>query len=286
MVPHLRRSPTIFTADQLSIAGDWEDRFALTYAATQFKTRARRKVGKPILDQHDPHETDESRLFRELAAERRRSRNAAIQSRWEIGHVHRGGGVGGNPEYWRPPFVFKGLVSDEAAILKLFVTKTPRARRLRTGATKDRVDGTDSKLLALDSAYVTTTERMRGVLRVEIDACLASWTAIPEICMDAGVPLPNIAVGYVDAFHQIRNPHLLWLLENSVSFTPRARRAPKYLFTAALRGLTAALIPHGADPGGLSNARRMKNPLSPLWNHAVFAGTPYALARLSAFCVA
>jgi hypothetical protein len=240
--------------------------------------RARRKTGKAAPDPDDPPATDESRLFRDLATERRRSRDAAVQMRRETGFVHRGGNVGGNPEYRRAPFVFQGLVSDEAAILKLFVTKTPRARHLLTGATKDIVEGTDSKLLALDSAYVTTTQRMRGVLRVEIDACLASWTAIPEICAEAGVPLPNIAVGYVDASGQVRNPHFLWLLENSVSFTPQARPAPKHFFTAALRGLTVALVPHGADPGGLSNPRRMKNPLSPLWNRAVFVGTPYALA--------
>jgi hypothetical protein len=44
-----------------------------------------------------------------------------------------GGGaevVGGNPLYMRPSFTFPGLVSDEAAILRLFVTKTPRARDL------------------------------------------------------------------------------------------------------------------------------------------------------------
>jgi hypothetical protein len=264
--------------DQLSIAGDWEDRFLLTNAAAQFKARARRKTGKATPDQDDAPETDESHLFRELAAERRRSRDAAVRMRREVGFVHRGGNVGGNPKYRRAPFVFQGLVSDEAAILKLFVTKTPCARHLYTGATKDIVEGTDSKLLALDSAYVTTTQRMCGVLRVEIDACLGSWATIPEMCAKAGVPLPNIAVGYADASGQVRNPHLLWLLENSVSFTSQARPAPRHLFTAALRGLTAALVPHGADPGGLSNARRMKNPLSPLWNHAVFVGTPYALA--------
>lgn len=274
----MRRSHTTFTVGQLSIAGDWEDRFALTNTTAQFKARARGKIGKAALDRDDPPKTDESRLLRELAAERRRSRDAAVRMRREAGFVHRGGNVGGNPDYRRAPFVFRGLVSDEAAILKLFVTKTPRARHLLTGATKDIVEGTDSKLLALDSAYVTSTHRMRGVLRVEIDACFASWTAIPMICAEADVPLPNIAVGYVDASGQVRNPHLLWLLENSVSFTPRARPAPKYLFTAALRGLTAALIPHGADPGGLSNGRRMKNPLSPLWNRIVFAGTPYNLA--------
>ena len=108
----------------------------------------------------------------------------------------------------RPHFVFSGLVSDEAAILKLFVTKTPRARGLMTGHSKDLVDGTDSKLLpALDSAYVTTNGKMRGVLRVEIDHLLPSWEEeVADACGRAGLPLPNIAVGYVDARGRVHNP--------------------------------------------------------------------------------
>jgi hypothetical protein len=103
-------------------------------------------------------------------------------------------------------------VSDEASILKLFATKTRRARHLLTGDTKDYVNSTDSKLLALDSAYVTTNALMRGVLRVEIDDRLASWAIISEVCGKANVPLPNVAVGYRDAHGQVHNPHLIWII--------------------------------------------------------------------------
>ena len=49
--------------------------------------------------------------------------------------------------------------------------------------------------------------RMRGVLRVEVDAILASWQEIPTACDAAKLPLPNVAVGYVDARGRVINPH-------------------------------------------------------------------------------
>jgi hypothetical protein len=70
------------------------------------------------------------------------------------------------------------------------------------------------------------------------------------------------------------------LIENSVAFTPRGRSAPKRLFVSVLRDLTTALVPYRADPGGQANAQKMKNPLSPFWDRAIFATTPYTLADL------
>jgi ATP dependent DNA ligase C terminal region len=70
------------------------------------------------------------------------------------------------------------------------------------------------------------------------------------------VPQPNIAVGYVDARGRVHNPHLMWLVEHSVAFKPKGRQPPQRLFFDVLRRLTAALVPYGADPGGLVNALR------------------------------
>jgi hypothetical protein len=178
------------------ILGDWEDRFALEYSAARLKrpgrasdpgARARLAGSKPAVDLEDV-------LFRDLAADRARSRNAAIKLRLEQGFVWRGGGVGGNPGYARQRFVFSGLVSDEASILKLFVTKTPRARRLLTGDSKDLVESTDSKLLALDSAYVTTNQHMRGVLRVEIDNLPGSKSRMPAVAPACHSPISRSAM--------------------------------------------------------------------------------------------
>jgi hypothetical protein len=265
------------------IAGDWEDRFSLQYAAASQKNRKRRRDGKRAPRRRaapaDAHQNDHS-LAQDVAIERARSLADIKRLRQADGYRFFGGAVGGNPLYARQGFVFRGLVSDEAPILKLFATKTPRARRLLSGDSKDRVDGTDSKLLALDSAYVTTNARMRGVIRVDIDDCLDGWTAISAMCNQAHIPLPNVAVGHVDKSGRVLNPHLIWIIANSVAFTPKARKLPQRRFLGVQRGLTAALAPHGADPGGLSNALHMKNPLSPVWGRAIFCPTPYHLTDL------
>ena len=218
--------------------------------------------------------------FRDFAIDRARSRRAAVANRLEKGFRWLGGAIGGNPLYARPAAVHTGLVSDGAAILKLFVTKVPRAAGLQTGHTKRLVDGTDSKLLASDCAYVIVNGRMRGVLRVEVDAILASWQEIPTACQAAGLHPPNVAVGYVDSLGRVINPHLLWIIEHSVAFIGSTRTPQQRLFDGVLRGLTAALIPLGADTGGLSNPLRMKNPVSPLWDREIFAQNPYTLTHL------
>ena len=215
--------------------------------------------------------------FTEAAIGHARSRRAVIDLRWELGFRWHGGLVGGDPRYCREKMTYHGLVSDEHAVLKLFAAKVPRARNLMTGDAKDVVEGTDSKLLALDCAYVECGKDLRGVLRVELDAVLESWDAIAESCRAACIPLPNVAVGHQDAQGRILNPHLIWMLSASVAFTASGSRKARSLFSGVLRGLTAALLPHGADPGGILNAMRVKNPLSPLWSRRVFAEVPYAL---------
>src|SRR6202035_4441554 len=58
------------------------------------------------------------------------------------------------------------------------------------------------------------------------------------------------------------------------------RSRQRRLFDGVLRGLTVALIPLGADIGGLSNPLRMKNPVSPLWHREIFVQNPYTLTDL------
>jgi len=172
-------------------------------------------------------------------------------------------------------------VSDEHAILQLFASKVPKAKNLLTGATKSHVGSGDSKLLALDEAYVCANTRMRGVLRVEIDVLFAGgFDAVTDLCHGAGIPLPNIVIGHVDRQGALWRPHLLWLLADSVTFVGQGRRANQALWHRVLRGLTHALVPGGADAGGLANPLRVKNPLCPVWNRAVLAERPYSLDGL------
>ncbi|MBL6081634.1 replication initiation protein [Belnapia sp. T18] len=219
----------------------------------------------------------------EAWAEERRAQRAriryAVYDRLTRGFYWPGGLIGGSSDCYRPAFQYLGLVSNEHPILKLFVASTPRARDLRTGDTKVRQDRVGSKLLALDSPYVTTARTMSRVLRVDIDRVFpGAFVELEDAITACGVPLPNIAVGHLDTSGRFLRPHLIWLLEDAVAFTSKGREGPKRLYRAVLDALTAALLPIGADPGGRTNALRVKNPLCPAWSSTILSETPFALA--------
>jgi hypothetical protein len=231
-------------------------------------------------------DSDAKRLWRAasepILAEQRRVRQAQrreeVRLRLSLGFRWPGGLVAGNPAYARAPLAYAGLVSEEHPLLRLFVASTPRASRLQTGDTKARVDRVGQKLLALDSPYVVTSRTMGRVLRVELDRAFAGGFAeLADAITACSVPLPNLAVGYLDPAGRLLNPHLIWLIEHAVVLTGKGRRNPQKLWRAVLDGLTAGLLPIGADPGGRTNALRMKNPLSPLWDRRILVPAPYTL---------
>ncbi len=206
-------------------------------------------------------------------------RRQAIADRVKNGFVWDGGAVGGNDNYCLPPFRYDGLRSSQHPILQLFVSKVPSGRRLLVGDDKAIVGPAPfrSKLKGLDAPYVVANEAVRGVMPVEIDRNL-TWLEVELACQIAKVPLPNIAVGFQDAEGTVLHPHLLWLLRDGVAWTECCGR--RGLLNAVLGDMTAALAPHGADAGGLSNAMRVKNPLSPLWSQRVVAEVPFDLIDL------
>lgn len=278
-------SPAVVLAKEASLAAARERiaaRFAEArqrrgFAATHWQfVEFQARAGDP--DARLLRRAEYEPFFAERRRERRAFRQACIRQRLAEGFHWPGGEIGGNPAYRRDPFIYHGLVSDEHPILQLFVASTPRPPRLRTGRTKAEAAGTDSKVLALDSAYVNAGKAMRRVLRVELDRVFAGgFEALARAVGALGVPLPNLAVGHVDGRGHLLSPHLIWLIADSVPFTARGQRAQQDLWQAVLRGLTAALLPLGADPGGTSNPLRVKNPLSPLWHRAVLAEEPYSL---------
>ncbi|MBL6080784.1 replication initiation protein [Belnapia sp. T18] len=218
-------------------------------------------------------------LFTDAARERRRSTEACVKLRMEVGFQWWGGFFAESKTYFRPEFCYRGLVSSEHPILQLFASKVPKVRRLYVGDHKGEAYRSDSKLLALDAAYVEDNKRVCGVLRIEVDAILA-WDDIADACRTAGVPLPNLVVGWEDNDGRVHHPHLFWLLHDSVPMEGERCARFSALYRGVLRGLTKALLPLGADPGGLLNSHRHKNPLSPMWQRRILAEQPYDLGVL------
>jgi len=263
---------------------DWLDTFPGIYEAVSRKNREKRRKARERARQRryaaNKPLTPEQEVFRDLAVKDARSRGDAVEARWRYGHVWGGGAVGGNHFYYRPAQVYRGLVSSEHPLLLLFVSKTHRARRLMTGATKSVMGGGDSKLLALDDAYTVGNAMMRGFLRVDLDDVFPSVAAVFDACDQAEVPCPSIIVGHQRPDGGILKPHLIWLLEKSVTFCGRGLHGPRALWHGVLRGLTLALIPAGADPGALSNPMRVKNPVCPVWSRWIGEERPYSLDDL------
>ena len=219
---------------------------------------------------------------RELEAMRKAIRlQNAVGNRLKEGFVYKGGLVGGNFNYVRGPFVQKGLISNEHPLLALFVEKLPRRGRIMAGEDKEYMRSHRSKLLGGDLPYVEDNKTVTGVVRIELDM-VVTQPEIEELCTTAGVPLPNIIVGYENGCGGIVNPHLMWLLHDSVPIVGEKNERFLGKYRRVLRGLVKAFLPLGADPGGMLNSHRHKNPLSPLWDIRILAELPYELADIGA----
>ncbi len=271
----------------------WAETYGPHYDKLSHAARARRKLqerrSRAQAAARNHLIGDTTRSLIEYKRNQKQARHKLEKLRLSKGFVYRGGLVGQNLAYPRTAFVHRGLVSDQHPILKLYVSKLPRARwtrdpsrRLKSGNTKALMFEADSKLLALDDTYVEANKICCGILRIEIDRDLTA-TEVRQACAAAGLPLPNVMVGHVTpGTEQMLHPHLVWLLEHSVSLT---KTSPlKWLYSGVLRGLTQALVPVGADLGGLFNAHRLKNAVSPQWSRVVLAQAPYELRNLAA-CV-
>jgi len=294
----------------------WEERFAETYetkrAEASERLRKRRErdrdarlrragraghkpyieptaeeLGRLMLERdrhHDRRREIEDHYEAEQQTERARARKQEIAKRLNEGFEWPGGRYGGETYqdgYRRDAFGFQGLRSDEHAILKLFVSKLPRAAKgLQVGTLKSAVHGTRSKLLGLDEPIVTFCEVMRGVWRVDVDGTFASTAAIYRALNELRVPWPNIVTGFRDEAGQWIRPHFYFLLEHSVCFSDRGDVRLMRLFDAIGRGLVHALLRIGADPGGLSNPNRGKNPLSPLWHSEIIRDEPWSMDEI------
>jgi hypothetical protein len=258
--------------------GHYDLHRAFKAAARASRQKARRaKIRRPGMAGEKPEAAVTCTEF----ARRARDTAGIVHARLKAGFNWPGGYVTGKPRqgcrgYYRLPFLRHGLVSAEHPVLRLFVASTPRASRLAAGQDKGAVTVGGPKVLSLDAAYVVTNRDMRRVLRVELDSDWDSWTDLREAVLACGARLPNIVVGHVhEAAGRLQSPHLIWLLEHPVCFTASGIPRHQTAFRAILRSLTYALRPIGADPGGLANALKMKNPVSPKWSHRVWTEQPF-----------
>ena len=189
------------------------------------------------------------------------------------------------------------LPSESHPILRLWVQKLPKAKTLKVGHDKERVTRARSKLLGLREPYVVGDRDMLGFIRVDIDACFGKsapgarykladegWDELEARMETSSVPMANIGVGgCVDAGdfgNAVVRPHLIFLLKDSVYCGPKAQVKFRAKFEGVARRIVAAMIPLGADPGGLSNGCKSKNPLSPRWSHRIMREEPWTLDEL------
>ena len=92
--------------------------------------------------------------------------------------------------------------------------------------------------------------------------------------------MPNIGVGATGLRNGIERPHAIFLLKDSVYCGPKAQVKFQAKMDGIARRIVAAMIPLGADPGGLANSCKSKNPLSPAWSHRVMREEPWTLTEL------
>lgn len=227
----------------------------------------------------DQEKAERQRKFREEA----RTVNDMVHRRVTVGRTFDAGYVGGTTQYWRDRFAVDGhLPSEGSAIRKRLVASI--AAKVRSGPSKGRLCETPRRLkaLALDDEYVEGNRIMRSIIRVDIDAAFKSVGELQKSIESCGVRMPNFIVGWKRRHDGcIYNPHLIWLIQDAVNFGPSGRPKCQRYFGIVGKMLTEALLPIGADPGGLANPLRFKNPLCPRWYTVCSCETAYTLDELS-----
>lgn len=201
-------------------------------------------------------------------------RRELVRQRIEEGFVWFGGKIAGR--HW-PAFREEGLRSAGQHVLRRFVQLTRRKQHLLVGSDKGRVWHPDSKLLGLDAPYVTLNDVMRGGFRVDLDKTFASWDDLRASLEQLPLPcLPHAVVAdECPRTGVVRNPHLWYLLPYGSEVwcapdDPRCRKDIERFLSGVIAGICKTLLPLGADPGGLCNPLKGKNPLSPFWTVKVW----------------
>lgn len=245
---------------------DFEARYD---AISAQRSRARRTGrSRPL----DPEALCDARL-RAIIADRRYLRDLK-DARLAQGYAYPGGLLGSE---WIGPFSETGLRSERLGfIAKRFVAAT--ARKVESGRRKDGIAAGSSKLLGLDDPYIRLNRAVVSGFRIDVDARFDSFDALYAAVAACRLPaLPHLVVGRRDRDGRIHNPHLWYFLPDTGAVWQGGAASARIvaLLHRVIAGITAALAPIGADPGGLANPFHGKNPLSPLfstesWNDSRF----------------
>jgi hypothetical protein len=208
--------------------------------------------------------------------EKREAKRQAEKARLDYGFKWSNSELLGG-KYRIAPFTYQGLRSNEHFWLERFnaITHSLRSGKYASANNKEFAGAyeADSKLLALDDAWIDVNKDVIGMMRQDIDATFMSWDHLRQEIADRNLPLPHLAVAHVDDQGAVHNPHVLWFLPKNMGVRTDAKAfdKPQKLYKAVMRGLCNELMPLGADPGALTNACRVKNPLSPLWKICVMS---------------
>jgi hypothetical protein len=236
-------------------------------------------------DREERRESDAK--FHEWRERQARHKKAALDERFNIGFRWVGGEAGG--QYYAP-FTMAGFKSetDASGILKLFVATLPKVKNLRSGNSKAYLDKSPAKVLGLDDLMVEGNKANLGLIRIDLDFIFPDWATLNAelhaILDPLGFPMPHIGAGRTRIGGAAEKPHLIWLLplKDAVRTDAEAFKAPLLLYRAVARALCSALLPLGADPGGLTNPVRVKNPLSPFLTTVIFnESKPSSLREMS-----
>ena len=213
--------------------------------------------------------------------ERARETREAVALRLEHGVDFPGGMVAvdsrlGEPGWHVPAFHYSGLCSVSHPVLRLFVTKTCRGKRLTAGDRRSAMADGSPKILGLDREYVRLNATMRGAVAVKLRRCFADFDEFEAALQGTGVQLPNLAAWGGDGT-TVDQPELVWLLEHSVNFGAAGRSRPERAWRAARAHLVRGLSSLEAVDEGEDASLTVKNPLCQTLSAAVMAPEPYQL---------
>lgn len=169
-----------------------------------------------------------------------------------------------NGKYLQKPFVFKGLKRDEDEFVMRFVASMPRASSgiLMTGMGKDKCHRQNRKLAALDNTHGFFCERVKDMVRIDIQKTWPSQEALQadldKLPFKAQLVVRTTDDRYPEHFI---DPHFYHILPEGKGVWNNKKHHK--LLNRVIAGLNKMYAPLGADPGGMSHPYSGKLVTSP-----------------------